>query len=72
MSSESLAAGMPARRRGSHAGVAVRRGRVKASMRHGEDNAKERKHGGMVVSSGHGELTFRRGASHSGGDRNGR
>jgi len=25
-------------------------------MRHGEDDAKDRKHGGMVVSSGHGEV----------------
>ena len=53
--------------RGSHAsdvrGVVVRRGRVKASTRHGKDNAKEGKDGGMVASS-----WSDKGASHGGGD----
>ena len=43
-------------RRGSHAGdvqaVAVRRGRIRATMMHGEDNVEERRHGGALVSSG--------------------
>lgn len=81
MSSGSLVVDMPAwrrssLRRGSHAGdvrgIVVRRGRVKASMRHEEDNVKERNHGETVVSLGHGELTVRRGDSHGDGDGNGR
>ena len=40
-------------------------------MRCEEDDAKERKHGGTVVSSSHGRLEVRRGSSHGGGDGNG-